>query len=104
MKDLKQRYSTEINQADWMGENAIAHWAAWYCVHYYDDPEIRDLITTQFACWKYLKERRTTVEVSERMKQRATEFDAYLKLAKHNGQQEAVNAYLFPKNKRQGQR
>ena len=101
MNDLKQRYSTETNQARWMDENNIAHWAAWYCVNHNDDPEIRKLITTQFACWKYLKERKTNHEVSERMKQRANEFDKYLKQSIAKGRDDAVKSYLFPKKRGQ---
>jgi len=94
MNDLRRRYFTETNQANWMSEDTIAHWAAWYCVNVKDDNEVRELITTQFACWKYLKERKTNVQVSKRMEQRAAEFDAFLEKAKREASEEAINAYL----------
>ena len=81
MRGSNQTHSIEADQSSWMNEVAIAHWAAWYCINIRDEDEIRELITTQFACWKYLKERKTTIPVSGRMKQRAAEFNKFLDIS-----------------------
>ena len=100
MKGQKPRYYSGINQSNWMDEDSISHWAAWYCVNIKDEDDVRELIISQFACWKYLKERKTTIPVSSRMKQRAAEFDKFLTNAKQEALEEAVNGYFLQEKKR----
>jgi hypothetical protein len=55
MKDLKQRYSIEIEGAKWMTPKQISQWAYQRCADGEDTPEIRDMITDPHWAYLYCK-------------------------------------------------
>jgi hypothetical protein len=67
MKDLKQRYSTEIEGAKWLTPKKISQWAYQRCADGEDTPEIRDMITDPHWAYLYCKTVANRPEVAIRI-------------------------------------